>query len=232
VTAAIWVAVGLLTAESLTVKDIQKDWRRGKRSAVRRFFESNRSYLAGFQDFDDIARQETAAEAAYDKLSEEFDRALERDRPNIAARMKGAADDLDKLYAHSQDVLIVANQVAYGQLFRTTALRRILLAATAAAIGIGLFAWAANPPDDAAPAAAALRGADLSDTDLSGTNLRSVDLVDADLSGADLSGADLTGADLSGADLSGVTWSKTTCPDGKISDQAGGTCLNHLGPPP
>jgi hypothetical protein len=101
-----------------------------------------------------------------------------------------------------------------------------------AALGIGVFAWAANP---AADVAASLRNADLSRADLTGAELR-----EADFTGANLSHADLKGAQLQDAVIDDVVWNGTTCPDGTNSDDvgetdddgaiAGGTCEGHLQP--
>jgi hypothetical protein len=73
-------------------------------------------------------------------------------------------------------------------------------------------------------------GADLRGANLNGADLRNSDLSQADLRGADLSEADLTNADLAEADLahakmSGITWSNTTCPDGALSEDKGGSCV-------
>ena len=62
-------------------------------------------------------------------------------------------------------------------------------------------------------------------------------LIGADLSGATLdqvrfAGADLSGADLTTATLGNVRWAQTTCPDGVSSDDAGGSCADHLTPLP
>jgi len=81
-----------------------------------------------------------------------------------------------------------------------------------------------------------LTDANMADADLYGANLTSANLtranlVDATLTDVNLTGADLTGADLTGADLPGVGWwSDTTCPDGTISDNDGGTCADDLTP--
>jgi uncharacterized protein YjbI with pentapeptide repeats len=103
--------------------------------------------------------------------------------------------------------------------------------------------------EDTRLADAVLRGADLSGAQFFFTEVTRADLVRADLRGASLTwsffsdadfrharfdGADLTGANLTGADLRGakgldtVTWASTTCPDGTISDDNGGTCLGHF----
>jgi uncharacterized protein YjbI with pentapeptide repeats len=72
---------------------------------------------------------------------------------------------------------------------------------------------------------------DLSNANLSQANLSKANLTAANLSGANLSGASLKGATgLAGATLTGVIWKQTICPDGTISNQDGGTCLNNLTP--
>ncbi len=83
-----------------------------------------------------------------------------------------------------------------------------------------------------------LTGADLQGADLRGANLREVDLTGANLRGANLDGANLRGANLTDADLTDasmvntglrdVIWLVTTCPDGSISDNNGGTCEGNL----
>jgi Pentapeptide repeats (8 copies) len=115
-----------------------------------------------------------------------------------------------------------------------------------AVIGIGLFALYVTDVPTPAPATlndANLRGGTLAGADLSGVSLRSADLTGADLTRANLSdsvlvdatldGANLTAANLEGADLEGATvnearWSETTCPDGRSSNDVGGTCDAHL----
>ena len=103
--------------------------------------------------------------------------------------------------------------------------------------------------EDARLGDAIFRGADLTDAEFFFTEVTRVDFVRADLRGASLAhsyfldadfghaslaGADFTGATLTGASfehasgLSTVIWSETTCPDGTISDDNGGTCLGHL----
>jgi hypothetical protein len=124
-----------------------------------------------------------------------------------------------------------------------------------ATVGIVVFALNITdvPPPAPTPAAVQLRGVELAGldlasdrlagADLTGADLRRADLIDADLSSAVLTGAMLDGANLTRANLAGavglsasqlgnVTWNKTTCPDGKISDSVGGSCVAHLTVPP
>ena len=223
---AIWIGAQLLLPLSLPPSDLQDEWKKGDKSAVYRFFARNRSYKQGFKDFEDLQNLEDAAYDRYDKAEGKLDSATRGSRA-LEREFTKAQEELDELLERSEAFVLIANQELLAERFKRSALPKLLGAAIVAALGIGLFAWAANP-SEAALASASLRGADLSSTDLSGSNLRHADLEDADLSGADLSGADLTGANLTDADLDGVVWSKTTCPDGTVSDNVGGSCENHL----
>jgi hypothetical protein len=102
--------------------------------------------------------------------------------------------------------------------------RRLAIAGCAllAALSIGAFAWAGNPPE---PARADLRGATLEGIDLSGASLR-----EANLEGMTIRAVDLTGTNLEGAAVDDTTWKNTICPDGTNSDNAGETCAGHLSP--
>lgn len=80
-------------------------------------------------------------------------------------------------------------------------------------------------------------GARFRDASISSMRFDRTLLVGADFSGATLeqvrfTGADLSGADLTTATLGNVRWDRTTCPDGVSSDEAGGSCAEHLTPRP
>jgi hypothetical protein len=77
-------------------------------------------------------------------------------------------------------------------------------------------------------AATNLTGANLTGANLTGANLKAANLNGVSLNTANLTGASLFDAHMSGVSFIGVTWSKTTCPDGTISNSDGGTCLGHL----
>lgn len=90
--------------------------------------------------------------------------------------------------------------------------------------------------------------ADLRNSHLTGANFTGADLRMANLSGANLGSSDadpacppgnppeaanftnakLKGANLNGANLTGVIWDNTVCPDGRNSNDVGGTCMLHL----
>jgi hypothetical protein len=74
-----------------------------------------------------------------------------------------------------------------------------------------------------------LSGADLGGAILTGANLQAANLAGANLAGANLTrailvAANLTGAKLTRANLTDVVYGSTTCPDGSLSDNNGGTC--------
>jgi outer membrane protein assembly factor BamB len=76
-----------------------------------------------------------------------------------------------------------------------------------------------------------LPNASLAGANATGANLSRAYLAGADLSSANLSQANLRGAVLTNANISGVKWSQTTCPDGNVSNNNGGTCVGHLTTP-
>lgn len=140
-------------------------------------------------------------------------------KPGADPRLRERIEAMDRRIEAVEDV---ASHEALKVTFERC-LRRLLIAALAAATGIIAYAWAANPP-------AKTVTADLRNARLTGAFLRDADLRNAKLDGADLTGADLTGADLTGASLIKVVWSHTTCPDGTLSDENGRTCQGHLSP--
>jgi hypothetical protein len=73
-----------------------------------------------------------------------------------------------------------------------------------------------------------LPNANLAAANATGANLSGAYLAGADLSSANLSQANLRGSVLTKANLSGVKWLQTTCPDGTLSNDNGGSCVGHL----
>jgi hypothetical protein len=78
-----------------------------------------------------------------------------------------------------------------------------------------------------------LNGVRLAGASFTGMSLKRVRMIDADLRGADFHGASLNrvsmfGADTKGADFGGAKWRLVTCPDGALSDRAGGSCTKHM----
>jgi outer membrane protein assembly factor BamB len=73
-----------------------------------------------------------------------------------------------------------------------------------------------------------LPNANLAGANASGANLSGAYLAGADLSSANLTQTNLRGSFLTNANLSGVKWLQTTCPDGTLSSDNGGTCVGHL----
>lgn len=221
---AVWTGVKLLAPAKLQMGDLKADWKEG--SPIHDYFQKNPSQLQGFDNFEDIEVKEAAAYARFDELNE---RLVKTDDARAKKQIEDELDEADvvlrDLLTRSDDVVTIANHVQFVHSFRQGALRHLLLASAIGGLGIIAFAWAANPP---AATSASLREVDLSGADLRGADLRNVDMTDAVLKGADLTGANLSGAVLEDADLDNVTWKGTVCPDGTNSDDAAGSCVNHL----
>ncbi len=207
----LWTAVQLLPQISVTIRDLIAEWDKpsDRLAPAVQFLKDRPKYLQGYTSPAELDDQRSAAVAELGSLSM-GDAKITELNADIA--------DLDHRIAAIESR--AGNSVLQG-MFRA-ALGKLMWATAIAAVGILAFAWAANPPDGPAPAAK-LVNARLVDADL-----RDANLVNAKLDNADLSGADLTGADLTGTSIVGVVWKGATCPDGRLSDDVGGTCAGHL----
>jgi hypothetical protein len=216
---AIWRVTALLLPHAITIDELAIQWEKAKptREGVQwwlrwkypavHYLARHRQYLGGSDDRTIPQVRDAWWAAGY----EESD----------LAPLRELIEGIESVAAH--EALLADFRVARWW---------ISLLVVTAAIGIGIFAWAANPGEDVS---ASLRNARLTNADLSGASLRQ-----ADLTGADLSGADLTGAHLEDAVIEDVLWNNTTCPDGTNSDDVakrdasgemvGGTCAGHLSP--
>ncbi len=224
VMAAIWVGVLLLAPERRQVSDFKRDWQEG--DPAFEYFEANPDQLQGFNDFVDLETKQAAAYKSFDDLAAQARADQDEIDQDLQADIDGAYESLLDVLKRRDDVVTIGNFVTYVHFFRRRALPRMMTAAVISAAGIIAFSWAANPP--APSPLVSIRGADLAGSDLSGVDLRNVDLTGAILDEADLTGADLEGAILYDASLTDVIWSGTTCPDGTSSDDAAGSCENHL----
>jgi Pentapeptide repeats (8 copies) len=237
VVAAIWTAVRLLLPVGVTIQDVQSRWERwrdglGRFRAWRQrvempdvaFFKKNPVYLGGWEApklLEDayrnaaIALKEARDAAAGPPSHQGF---LRRRKTGSGENLEHLQDAQDRAARNLRLATEYARHYWFVGQFRRV-LVRLLIYATMTAVGIGLFAWAANPPEPIVK---------LQGVSLKGAILRDADLSGADFTGADFTNADLTGASLSGAILTDTHWRNTTCPDGKNSDQVGGTCKGHL----
>jgi hypothetical protein len=237
VVAAIWTAVRLLLPVGITLQDVQSRWERwqddlGRFRAWRQrvempdvaFFKSNMVYLGGWEEpklVEDAYRKaaialKEARDAAASPPSHQVRRG--RRKTSSGETLEHLKDAQDRAARNLRLATEYARHYWFVGQFRRVLLR-LLVYATMTAVGIGLFAWAANPPDPVVQ---------LQEVSLKGAILRDADLSGADLTAADFTNADLTGASLSGAILNDAHWKNTTCPDGANSDQVGGTCRGHL----
>ncbi|WP_234336909.1 pentapeptide repeat-containing protein [Streptomyces xylophagus] len=215
VVAAIWLAVGLMIPVVVTIDQLDDAWT-GKRSrdmaTAVGFLINTPSQMGEWDSPGDLKR-------AYASSEKRLARAAERGEAEVVQIEQHNLDSIERWMESIEQVS--QNRVLEGRFKRT--LWKLLVAAIFAAVGIVAFAWASNPPEDTPSAT-------LKNARLSGDFLRDADLKNAKLDHADLTGADLTGANLEGASLTGVTWKNTVCPDGKNSDDVGGSCAGHLTP--
>jgi hypothetical protein len=139
----------------------------------------------------------------------------------VAELVSGAESNLREIEEATAAVEAVARFYEAAIRFRR-ARNRLVLCTVVVAGAMAALAIASHPPP---PGVADFSHAHLTAVDLSGTDLR-----DATFAHATLTRVNLTGANLDGADLDDVTWRTVRCPDGHDSDDAGGTCEDHLTP--
>jgi hypothetical protein len=219
---AVWVAVQVLLPIAVTLGELEKMWDEKNKRADVQFFHENPRQLG----YASPAALKEARENTW-RARENARRALEATGARKRAEKKQDFDAADANFKRVENDIRTVLHTAQYQLLQARfgdVLKKLLFAAAAAAGGIMVYAWAANPPEPPA-VATSMKGADLN-----GADLRDAELVGADLRDADLRRADLTGADLGDARVGGVIWSDTTCPDGTNSDDNGETCEGHLQP--
>ena len=214
----IWRAVQILLPAMVTVETLHAAWDAPPRDlrGVIGFFQAQPRYLQGFATPGELIEYRTERASAL-AGTPGLPGLTGEERDELATGIQAELSDLDRRVTAIE--VMAAHELLKSQFHG--ALPRLLLSAGLAALGVTAFAWAANPPDRPATA-------DLRNVRLVGAFLRDSDLRNAKLDHADLSGADLTGADLTGASIVGTIWRDTTCPDGKNSDDVGGTCAGHL----
>jgi hypothetical protein len=212
-------------------------------------FRSTPELLTPFSSVGELVAERTRLLNAYSKAYRAWSR-----RPTAAAKraLDKASDATELVEAVAWDVNGWANFSAVRATYTRALLFGVFPGVLVAGAGLTMFALKIPdvPPTAPTPAEVRLVGADLHGLDLRGaalhgadlsrTNLESANLTGADLSGAKLDGASLARANLAGANLEGATvegtrltgaaWSATTCPDGHVSDDVGGTCTAHLIP--
>jgi hypothetical protein len=211
----IWITVDILLPGSLSLPELVQ-LRTGDYLAT--FIAENPLLLAG--EADNVAGLSGKFTTAITDRRDKY-KAVEENPGDKAA--KDRADEADDKVDYLSS--IVDRLLAYAAFERTRHKFEcwrveISIAVFVAGLAMVAFAWAGNPPKSANPTVS-FRGASLV-----GARLVGADLSGVDLSGADLSGADLRGAKLTGATLDNVTWTGAICPDGRKSEDEGGSC--HL----
>lgn len=161
-------------------------------------------------DYDEALAKRREALRAYHETPNATTKAEAKRRTDRALELNGVVGELLAEAAHRetrqswQNVLLVLPALGVGAL-----------------LGILALAWALTEP---AQDPVDLRGADLSG------ELRDAELRGAVLDGMKITGADLTGTFLGEASHTQTVWTRVTCPDGTLSDDAGKTCAGHLEP--
>ena len=139
--------VGVLVYQNKPLSGLQREWVKGRKSSVYRFFTSDPVLLQGFADFDNMAAEEAAAYAAYDEVEKRIrDATTDEEKKALQLLLRDADEHLADVLERSEAVVNLANQIYLADFFSQTTLKRLLYAAVITAVGIGLFAWAANPP--------------------------------------------------------------------------------------
>jgi hypothetical protein len=227
-------AIDVLLPHDWTLSRLATEWReRGQTSPVVAFLRTSPDLLQGFSSAVDLQEEVSQVRKLRADAKAAWDTANPHDR-HAAARVRQYDDRLRLLYRRAALITEVANYVSLRRDFKRRFMPWFFASAVVVAVGLVIFAWAANPSD--AKQLPSLRNADLRNTWLRGANLRGVDLT-----GANLEGADLTGANLDSAKLAKVRWARTTCPDGARTDDLAvtdpatgrrrdGTCDGHLVP--
>lgn len=222
--------------------------------ALRAYIEAGPAALRGF---DDLASLNEAYLEAFRDSQETFLAYCDLLRETGDENARSVKEGLAKAQAADGKLTVIDSTVGYVvKLASLEQLRnqlqskkgQMFTGAFCVALGIGLFAWAANPPKkkqeasastvrlrDAHLEGAQLALAQLAGADLHGANLEHAVLVGANLAGADLSGSylvatNLRGSDLRGAKLEDVTWGDTICPDGTSSNTQEDGCASHRSP--
>jgi len=203
-----------------------------------------------------VNNQRDAARDAWQCAQRYIDGATsEEERKRRAEERKGPEATFRRLETELGRLIDLANFRRLRSRY-ATARTAIGWASAVGAVGILLFAWAVNPPEEPPPepvdlagtvlsraagvdlAGATLAGALLQGADLQGTNLTKSDLTAAQLQGAKLAGAKLEGANLTAANLRGaegltveavedVTWLGAICPNGDRLSGAGQSCATR-----
>ena len=254
----IWILLDVLLVSQVTLADLARQEQEGKESELVAYIKRNPASLQGFRSVGRLSSTYLQALRSARRKSLAYYEALrDRSRPStLKAAEEDAQAAADRLSYLRSSVSYLVSLMAYQQLQGRLAGRRravVFAGAVLVAVGLGVFAWAVNPPakqKGVVTPGAALRGARLVDArltgaklfgpDLRGADLRGAKVLDAHLEGAilvaaNLSGADFTnsvlrGADLRNATIAGATWSNTICPEGTNSDTHRDGCASRRGP--
>lgn len=232
----------------------ERNWKPGGslfrfRHPALKLLDQRPSLLTPFTSVDDLSSARAHALSEFSSAYKSW-----RKKPDDAAlrqKAKTAADEVNSIEPVVWQVLSWADFAVVRAIYSRALTFGVFPGVVLAAVGMTIFALEIPDVPPAAPTPAEVRiendlhgvdlhgatlhgadltGANLDSTNLAGTDLSKVTLDKADLTGADLTKANLEGASLANAKVERVTWKATTCPDGKVSDDVGGSCAAHLIP--
>jgi hypothetical protein len=222
VIAAVMVTVSAMLPRSTSVEDLGDVERNPeKQEWLANWLTSNRGALLR-HDKDTVVALVSDYKASLRELRTAFDEHFDDPDSPVKEQRAKVADEHTKFLNGIIYELIQHAKLAQAKRGLRASRATVAVAALVIAAGMYSFVWGASAPDKPA-------------VDMRGANLTGAKLNDAELRGAKLDkmkieGADLTGTYLGDASIEETEWVKTVCPDGVLSDNAGGTCAGHLKP--
>lgn len=165
-----WSAGRLLLPVEVTITDLADHWDSPRREwADAKFFKKNPAYL-GYGHPRELEQARTDTWTRLTDAEATAESASGPQRENLERDIVQARKEFDEV----QDRTMTVTKIAEYQLLKdeyTHFARKLLPAAALAAIGVVIFAWAANPPSPDVPSVT-MKGAILAGADLRQANLK------------------------------------------------------------
>lgn len=116
---AIWIGVTLLVPDPAPVHALKGEWQ-GKDPYLRTYFTENRSLLQGFDDFEDVDRQEKAAYLEVDRLRELVEEASGPGQAELEEEYRAADAHPADILERSDVLVSTANHVRFVHAFQAS----------------------------------------------------------------------------------------------------------------